>query len=62
MGRYFRVPAINRSINYDNDTQENVEILESYTSDNANRLTNIDDIVSKLLTTDYVVEKVRELL
>ena len=53
MGNYYRIPAINRSLNYDNDTHENKEINESYTSDNANRL-DVEEVVKKLLTTDYV--------
>ena len=62
MGNYFRIPAINRSLNYDNDTQENKEILKAYTSDSANQLVTLDQIISKLLTTDYVQAKVKELL
>ena len=53
LGNYYRIPAVNRSLNYDNDTHANLDIQESYTSDNANRL-DIDGIVKKLLTTDYV--------
>ena len=53
LGNYYRIPAVNRSLNYDNDTHKNLDIQESYTSDNANRL-DVDGIVEKLLTTDYV--------
>lgn len=60
MGKYYRIPAINRSLNYDNDTHEDKEILTSYTSDNANQLTTTEDIISKLLTTEYVCQKIRE--
>ena len=58
MGKYYRIPAINRSLNYDNDTHANKEILESYTSDNANRL-DVNGIVEKLLTTNYVKEAMK---
>lgn len=61
MGRYYRIPAINRSLNYDNDTHKDEDILTSYTSSNANQLTEIPDIISKLLTTDYVRDKIKEL-
>lgn len=53
MGKYYRIPAINRSLNYDNDTYKNNEINESYTSSNTNQL-DVEGIVKKLLTTDYV--------
>ena len=59
LGEYYRVPAINRSLNYDNDTHENKQILEAYTSHNANRL-DVDGVVDKLLTTDYVNEELKK--
>ena len=62
MGRYFRVAADNRDLNYDKYfVQGKVETQaeESYTSHNTVRL-NVDGIVKKLLTADYVQEKLRE--
>ena len=58
MGDYYRIPAINRSLNYDNDTHENKEINESYTSDNAHRL-DIEGVVKKLLTAEYVINELK---
>jgi len=58
MGRYFRVAADNRDLNYDKFVVEGrVQTMadESYTSHNTNRL-DVAGIVSKLLTTDYVRE------
>lgn len=61
MGNYYRVSADNRDLNYDKyffkgkvQTQEE----EPYTSHNTARL-DVDGIIEKLLTTDYVKEKVR---
>ena len=53
MGKYYRIPAINRSLNYDNDTHKNSEINESYTSSNTTQL-DVEGVIKKLLTTDYV--------
>ena len=58
MGDYYRIPAINRSLNYDNDTNKNTTINESYTSHNTNRL-DVDGVIKKLLTTDYVKEALK---
>lgn len=59
MGDYYRIPAVSRSLNYDNDTHSNEEIMTSYTSHNANRL-DVDGVVKKLLTTKYVHEALNE--
>lgn len=53
MGKYYRIPAINRSLNYDNDTHKNTLINDSYTSHNANRL-DVEGVIKKLLTAEYV--------
>ena len=61
MGRYFRVAADNRDLNYDQYFalgHERVE--ESYTSQNTTRL-DVNGVVKKLLTTDYVKEELRKL-
>lgn len=56
MGNYFRVAADNRSLNYDKffvKGQVVTEAEESYTSHNT-KLLNVDNVVKKLLTADYV--------
>ena len=61
MGTYFRVVADNRDLNYDNYfIKGNIKKQndEPYTSHNTNRL-DVDGVVEKLLTTDYVKEMLR---
>ena len=56
MGEYFRVSADNRDLNYDKyfvKGQVITEAEESYTSHNT-RLLDVDGVVKKILTTDYV--------
>ena len=56
MGRYFRVAADSRDLNYDKfivSGQEHMSIAEAYTSDNTRRL-GVDETVEKILTTEYV--------
>lgn len=56
MGKYFRVTADNRDLNYDKffvKGQVMTEAEESYTSHNTTLL-DVDDVVNKILTTDYV--------
>ena len=58
MGNYFRVSADNRDLNYDKyfiQGQVMTEAEESYTSNNT-KLLDVDGVVKKLLTTDYVKE------
>ena len=58
MGNYFRVSADNRDLNYDKyfvQGQVVTEAEESYTSHNT-RLLDVDGVVEKILTTDYVKE------
>ena len=58
MGGYFRVAADTRDLNYDKyyiQGQVTTEADESYKSSNTNLL-DVDGIVEKLLTTDYVNE------
>ncbi len=62
MGDYYRVAADNRDLNYDKYfIKGNVQSQsdEPYTSHNTDRL-NIEGIVKKLLTTDYIKEKLGE--
>lgn len=63
MGSYFRVAADNRDLNYDKyfvEGKVETQADESYTSHNTNRL-DVDGMVRKLLTTDYVQEELRKL-
>lgn len=58
MGEYFRVSADNRDLNYDKyfvKGQVQTEAEESYTSHNTTLL-DVDGVVEKILTTDYVKE------
>lgn len=58
MGKYFRVSADNRDLNYDKyfvEGQVMTEAEESYTSHNT-ILLDVDGVVQKILTTDYVKE------
>ena len=58
MGNYFRVSADNRDLNYDKYFVKGeviTEADESYTSHNT-RLLDVDGVVHKILTTDYVKE------
>ena len=62
MGRYFRIAADNRDLNYDKfvvDGQQGAEIMEPYTSGNTQLLT-VDETIEKLLTTGYVREQLAE--
>ena len=59
MGKYFRVAADNRDLNYDKYFVEGqVETMagEAYTSHNTRRL-DVDGTIRKILTTDYVREQ-----
>lgn len=61
MGKYFRVSADNRDLNYDKyfiDGHVITEADESYTSHNTTLL-SIDQTVEKILTTDYVQEQLK---
>lgn len=56
MGEYFRIPADNRDLNYDQyfvDGNVFAKRADSYTSHNTNRL-DVEGVVKKLMTTDYV--------
>ena len=59
MGKYFRVSADTRDLNYDKyfvEGEVETEADESYTSHNT-RLLDVDGVVEKILTTDYVQEQ-----
>jgi len=56
LGDYYRIPADNRDLNYDKyfiKGQVLTQADEAYTSHNTERL-DVDGIIKKLLTTDYV--------
>ena len=59
MGQYFRVAADNRDLNYDKyfvEGKVETQADEAYTSHNTNRL-DVEGVVKKILTTDYVQEE-----
>ena len=59
MGDYFRIAADNRDLNYDKffvNGQVITETEDSYTSNNT-KLLDVDGVVKKILTTDYVREQ-----
>lgn len=63
IGKYFRVSADNRDLNYDKfvvEGQVHIEENSAYTSHNTNQL-NIEETAEKLLTTDYVNSKLKEI-
>lgn len=56
MGRYYRVAADSRDLNYDKfvvNGQVQTMAQESYTSDNTNRL-DVNGTIDKLMTTEYI--------
>ena len=62
MGKYFRVAADGRDLNYDKfvvNGQVQTMANEAYTSHNTNRL-DVDGTVEKILTTDYVQGALKE--
>ena len=61
MGDYFRVSADNRDLNYDKyfiQGRVQTQVDEAYTSHNTVQL-DVDGVVKKLLTTDYVKEQLK---
>ena len=63
MGKYFRVSADNRNLNYDKyfvEGKVQTEAGDSYTSHNT-RLLDMEGTVDKLLTTEYVREALARL-
>jgi UDP-glucose 4-epimerase len=65
MGRYFRVHADSRDLNYERFTDEGASVNvvafhgQAYTSGNAERL-DVEGTVAKLLTADYVRHALEE--
>lgn len=63
MGNYFRVSADNRDLNYDKyfiEGQVVTQADEAYTSSNTNLL-DVDGVVEKLMTTDYIKEELHKM-
>ena len=55
-GRYFRVPADNRDLNYNiycNDGEQRISDLDDYTSHNTERL-DVEQVKALLLTLDFI--------
>ena len=63
MGGYYRVPADNRDLNYDNyftNGDPDKKLLHQYTSHNTERL-NVQQTIEKMKTTDYIKEELASL-
>lgn len=63
MGDYYRVAADSRDLNYDKyfvKGEVHTEADESYTSHNT-KLLDVDGVVKKILTTDYIQEQLKEM-
>jgi UDP-glucose 4-epimerase len=61
MGNFFRVPADNRDLNYEQYFEKGMTEpckLEQFTSDNATRL-SIDEIKKKLLNLEYIQDELQ---
>jgi UDP-glucose 4-epimerase len=59
MGRYYRIPADNRDLNYKKyfvEGEQHISELDDYTSHNTERL-DIDGIKALLLKLDYIQEQ-----
>lgn len=59
MGKYYRIPADNRDLNYDKyilDGKVEANDIDDYTSHNTTRL-NVKEVTELLLTLDYVKEQ-----
>jgi len=61
LGKYFRVPADNRDLNYDKyfvQGDERLSVGQEYNSHNTERL-NVEQIKEKLLALDYIQEELK---
>jgi len=59
MGRYFRIPADNRDLNYNKyfvEGETKISDIDDYTSHNTERLT-VDQVKQTLLTLDFIKEQ-----
>lgn len=56
LGRYYRIPADNRDLNYNKyfvEGEKKISVIDDYTSHNTNRL-DVDGVKELLLTLDYI--------
>ena len=56
MGKFYRIPADMRDLNYDkylSSGNEEITMTKDYTSENTRRL-NVDEIIEKLLSIKYI--------
>jgi UDP-glucose 4-epimerase len=61
MGRYYRIPADNRDLNYEkysSNGEKEVSSLDDYTSHNTERL-SVEEIISTLMKLDYIVDELK---
>jgi len=61
LGRYYKVPADNRDLNYDKyfvQGDERLSVGQEYNSNNTERL-NVEQIKEKLLALDYIQEELK---
>jgi len=61
LGNYYRIPADNRDLNYENyfiEGEQQISVAEDYNSINTERL-NVEQIKEKLLTLDLVQDELR---
>lgn len=59
MGRYFRIPADNRNLNYNKyleDGSKKISAAKEYTSDNTTRL-DVRTTIDKLMTVSYIADE-----
>ena len=62
MGRYYRIPADNRDLNYEkysSNGEENVSLMDDYTSHNTTRL-DVPEIRKLLLNLEYIQSALRD--
>ena len=62
MGRYYRIPADNRDLNYEkysSNGEENVSLMDDYTSHNTTRL-EVPEIKKLLLNLEYIQSALRD--
>lgn len=61
MGRYYRIPADNRDLNYEkysSNGEEEVSSLDDYTSHNTERL-SVEEIIKTLMKLEYIVDELK---
>ena len=61
MGRYYRIPADNRDLNYEkysSDGEQEVSALDDYTSHNTERL-SVEEIIATLMKLEYITDELK---